>query len=162
MEVGQRGHELAGHGQDVGLLEAALVHQHGRVGRGLYFASENNKSAAYTSPGLDKATKKRVGFMFLVEVALGREKTITADDHRLKAAPKGFDCVVARGVREPDESKDVLIRSAVTGKQEVVVPQASAKAKSEYKNSSFENSEYLVYKESQAHLRYALAIEFKY
>lgn len=39
--------------------------------------------------------------MFLNEVALGREKTITEDDCSLKKAPAGFDSVVARGTVEP-------------------------------------------------------------
>lgn len=39
--------------------------------------------------------------MFLNEVALGKEKTITKDDSSLKKAPAGFDSVVARGTVEP-------------------------------------------------------------
>lgn len=39
--------------------------------------------------------------MFLSEVALGKERTITKDDCSLKKAPAGFDSVVARGSVEP-------------------------------------------------------------
>lgn len=39
--------------------------------------------------------------MFLNEVALGKEKTITKDNSSLKKAPAGFDSVVARGTVEP-------------------------------------------------------------
>lgn len=46
-------------------------------------------------------TSKNTGVMFLSEVALGREKTITKDDSSLKKAPPGYDCVVARGNVEP-------------------------------------------------------------
>lgn len=46
-------------------------------------------------------TSKNTGVMFLCEVALGKENTITRDDHTLKKAPAGFDSVVARGTVEP-------------------------------------------------------------
>ena len=35
--------------------------------------------------------------MFLVEAALGKEHHINADDHTLRAAPKGFDSIIAKG-----------------------------------------------------------------
>lgn len=47
----------------------------------------------------------RIAYMFLAEVALGRENHIMADDHTLKQAPPGFDSVVARGRTEPGESQ---------------------------------------------------------
>lgn len=46
-------------------------------------------------------TSKNTGVMFLCEVALGKENTITRDNHTLKKAPAGFDSVVARGMVEP-------------------------------------------------------------
>lgn len=46
---------------------------------------------------------KNIGIMFLNEVALGSEHSITRDDSSLKAAPKGFDSVVARGHTEPGQ-----------------------------------------------------------
>lgn len=39
--------------------------------------------------------------MFLNEVALGKEYTITRDDTSLRKAPVGYDSVVARGTQEP-------------------------------------------------------------
>lgn len=46
-------------------------------------------------------TSKNTGVMFLCEVALGKENTITRDNPSLKKAPAGFDSVVARGSVEP-------------------------------------------------------------
>lgn len=46
-------------------------------------------------------TSKNTGVMFLCEVALGKEHTITKDNPALKKAPAGFDSVVARGLVEP-------------------------------------------------------------
>lgn len=42
-----------------------------------------------------------IGVMFLSEVALGKEFTITRDDCTLKKAPAGYHSVVARGLLEP-------------------------------------------------------------
>ena len=47
--------------------------------------------------------------MFLCEVALGKEKGITADDSSLKAAPKGYDSIVARGRTEPGDLSICLV-----------------------------------------------------
>ena len=66
----------------------------GRVGRGIYLASEHSKSAGYV--GTTNIGKKNIGIMFLVEAALGKEKHINRDDSSLKAAPKGFDCIIAK------------------------------------------------------------------
>lgn len=46
-----------------------------------------------------------IGIMFLNEVALGKEHTITRDDCSLRKAPDGYDSVVARGTQEPGFSK---------------------------------------------------------
>lgn len=99
-----------------------MPHSGGRVGRGIYFASENSKSAYYGEADGEGAlnkrergnnysivrmsafvvrTSKNTGVMFLCEVALGKENTITRDNHSLKKAPAGFDSVVARGLVEP-------------------------------------------------------------
>lgn len=48
--------------------------------------------------------ERNVGFMFLVEVALGRESSITQCDGSLTKAPNGYDSVVARGSCEPGNS----------------------------------------------------------
>lgn len=47
------------------------------------------------------STSQGFGLMFLNEVALGKEHTITSDDSSLKKPPPGFDSVVARGSQEP-------------------------------------------------------------
>lgn len=46
-----------------------------------------------------------IGIMFLNEVALGKEYTITQDDSSLRKAPAGYDSVIARGSQEPGFSK---------------------------------------------------------
>eukprot|EP00743_Colponemidia_sp_Colp-15_P002076 GILK01002252.1.p1 GENE.GILK01002252.1~~GILK01002252.1.p1 ORF type:complete len:618 (-),score=140.78 GILK01002252.1:102-1928(-) len=148
--------KLLWHGTNVAVVAAILncglrimPHSGGRVGKGIYFASENSKSAGYVSPARD------VGIMFLAEVALGKEHHIKKDDYKLKQAPKGFDSIVARGCTEPDPSKDTSIQIE---DKNVVVPQGKAVPISDWSQSSFSQSEYLVYKESQVRLRYLLKI----
>ncbi|XP_077384783.1 protein mono-ADP-ribosyltransferase PARP3 [Festucalex cinctus] len=147
---------LLWHGTNIAVVAAILKsglrimpHSGGRVGRGIYFASENAKSACYVR------TSKNTGVMFLSEVALGREHTITRDNCSLKKAPAGFDSVVARGQVEPDPSKDVFV--TLEGK-EVAVPQGKPIKQDEYSESCFSQSEYLIYKESQCRLRYLLEL----
>ncbi|XP_036008052.1 protein mono-ADP-ribosyltransferase PARP3-like [Fundulus heteroclitus] len=148
---------LLWHGTNIAVVAAILKsglrimpHSGGRVGSGIYFASENSKSISYVRPS------KNTGVMFLSEVALGKEFTITKDDHTLKKAPAGYDSVVARGMVEPDPSKDIVI--TIEGK-EVTVPQGKAIEQPQYAKSSFCQSEYLIYKESQCRLRYLLEIQ---
>lgn len=147
---------LLWHGTNIAVVAAILKsglrimpHSGGRVGRGIYFASENGKSAAYVR------TSKNTGVMFLSEVALGRENTITRDNSSLKKAPSGYDCVVARGTMEPDPSKDTSI--TLDGKK-VVVPQGKPILQRQFTDSCFSQSEYLIYKESQCRLRYLLEL----
>ena len=45
-----------------------------------------------------------IGIMFICEVALGKEHHIGVGDHTLKAAPKGYDSIVAKGRTEPGRS----------------------------------------------------------
>ncbi|KAM3878224.1 protein mono-ADP-ribosyltransferase PARP3 [Diretmus argenteus] len=151
---------LLWHGTNIAVVAAILKsglrimpHSGGRVGRGIYFASENCKSASYVS------TSKNTGVMFLSEVALGKEFTTTKDDSSLTKAPVGHDSVVARGAVEPDPSKDVFI--TLDGKQ-VAVPQGKAIGQPQFSGSSFRNSEYLIYKENQCRLRYLLELKMKY
>uniref|UniRef100_A0A671UHW0 Poly [ADP-ribose] polymerase n=1 Tax=Sparus aurata TaxID=8175 RepID=A0A671UHW0_SPAAU len=148
---------LLWHGTNIAVVAAILKsglrimpHSGGRVGRGIYFASENSKSAGYVS------TSKNTGVMFLNEVALGKEKTITKDNSSLKKAPAGFDSVVARGTVEPDPSKDTFI--TLDGKQ-VAVPQGKPIEQPQFSDSHFGNSEYLIYKESQCRIRYLLELK---
>ncbi|XP_061544406.1 protein mono-ADP-ribosyltransferase PARP3 isoform X2 [Phycodurus eques] len=147
---------LLWHGTNIAVVAAILKsglrvmpHSRGRVGRGIYFASENFKSGCYV--GMSKHT----GVMFLGEVALGKEYTITEDDSSLKKAPLGFNSVVARGHMEPDPSKDIFI--TLEGKK-VAVPQGKPIYQSQYSGSNFSSSEYLIYKESQCRLRYLLEL----
>jgi len=95
--------------------------------------------------------------MFLNEVALGEEKHITKDDCTLKAAPPGYDCVIAQGRTEPDPKDDIVYK--FEGK-DVVVPQGKPIQRAQYNTSSFSQTEYLVYKESQVHIRYLLKFQF--
>lgn len=150
--------KLLWHGTNVAVVAAILKsglrimpHSGGRVGSGIYFASENGKSACYVR------SSKNIGIMFLNEVALGNEYTITEDDCSLKKAPVGYDSVVARGRQEPDPSKDTVIE--LDGKK-VTVPQGKPIQQEKYKDSYFCNSEYLVYKESQCRIRYLLELGF--
>jgi len=151
--------KLLWHGTNVAVVVAILStglrimpHSGGRVGKGIYFASENSKSAGYVG-----TTSDNVGFMFLNEVALGKQHFINKDDSSLRCPPKGFDSVVAKGWTEPDPSKDVILK--LDG-HDVVVPQG-APIKTEYNNnSSFSQSEYLIYKESQNMIRYLLKLQF--
>src|ERR1700722_4567346 len=100
--------------------------------------------------------KGNIGVMFLAEVALGKEHSITRDDRSLKAAPKGFHSVVARGRTEPDPKHDVVRK--FDGKN-VIVPQGKPVPQKAYAKSSFSQTEYLVYDESQIRLRYALHVK---
>jgi poly [ADP-ribose] polymerase len=150
--------KLLWHGTNVAVMVAILStglrimpHSGGRVGKGIYFASENSKSAGYVG-----TTSDNVGFMFLNEVALGKQHIINKDDSSLRVAPKGFDSIVAKGWTEPDPSKDTVIK--LDG-HDVVVPQGKPIKSTEYSNSSFSQSEYLIYNENQNQIRYLLKLK---
>lgn len=151
---------LLWHGTNVAVVAAILTsglrimpHSGGRVGRGIYFASENSKSAGYVT-GMTCGSHY-IGYMFLGEVALGREHHITKDEPSLREPPPGFNCVIARGHTEPDPTQDTVLE--LDG-QRVAVPQGPPKPCPEFKGSSFSQSEYLIYQESQCRLRYLLEI----
>ncbi|KAG5197690.1 hypothetical protein JEQ12_008419 [Ovis aries] len=98
--------KLLWHGTNVAVVAAILTsglrimpHSGGQVGKGIYFASENSKSAGYVT-GMSCGAHC-VGYMFLGEVALGREYQITVDKPSLKQPPSGFDSVIAHGHTEP-------------------------------------------------------------
>ncbi len=97
--------------------------------------------------------------MFLAEAALGEEHHITRDDSSLTKAPAGFDSVVAKGRTEPDPTQDVQLD--IEGSS-VKVPQGKPVQVPEYSNSSFTQSEYLLYQESQARIRYMLTMKFSH
>ena len=44
-----------------------------------------------------------MGIMFLNEVVLGKEKRVLDEQFNLKAAPPGYDSVIAVGENEPGE-----------------------------------------------------------
>lgn len=150
--------KLLWHGTSVAVVAAILKsglrimpHSGGRVGAGIYFASENSKSAGYVGHvGKD-------GIMFLNEVCLGKEYHVDTNQCHLKAAPKGYDCVIAQGNTEPDPKKNTTL--TIDGKK-VVVPQGKAISNPGWSHSHFSQSEYLIYKESQNRIRYLLLMEF--
>lgn len=61
----------------------------------------NNTNFIFSCRALSVRTSKNTGVMFLSEVALGKEHTITKNNCSLKKAPAGYDSVVARGSVEP-------------------------------------------------------------
>lgn len=154
--------KLLWHGTNVAVVAAILKtglrimpHSGGRVGKGIYFASENGKSAGYVGPAY--VDGKSIGIMFLNEVALGKEHHITSDDPSFTRAPKGTDCVIAKGMTEPDPKKDTSLE--IDGKK-VIVPQG--KPINTSIRSSFSQSEYLIYDEGQNRIRYMLKMKFSY
>ncbi len=89
--------------------------------------------------------------MFLAEVALGKENSITRDDSSLRKAPNGYDCVVARGHTEPgthtpfnwhslliiiniDAKDDTVLK---IDSNDVTVPQGAPITMPQYNGSSF-------------------------
>ncbi|XP_013068782.2 protein mono-ADP-ribosyltransferase PARP3-like [Biomphalaria glabrata] len=146
--------KLLWHGTNVAVVAAILKtglrimpHSGGRVGRGIYFASEYNKSAGYVCPAQGQ------GILFLNEVALGKQHKILMDDCSLTTAPKGSDSVLACGQQEPDAKDDTVIK--LDGNN-VIVPQGKPKNIPAHSSSSFWQSEYLIYREDQARIRYLL------
>src|SRR5688572_2725373 len=146
------------HGTNVAVVAAIcktglriMPHSGGRVGKGIYLASENGKSINYMG------WSGKTGVMFLAEGAIGKQHSIIQDDSSLKQPPKGYDSIIARGHTEPDPSKEIIWTGFDHGKK-VVVPQGKPIKVKEYAKSSFSQSEYLVYKESQVRLRYALRV----
>jgi len=150
------------HGTNVAVVAAILKtglrimpHAGGRVGQGLYFASENGKSAGYT-----RTDQNNHGFMFLNEVVLGKPKEINTDDWTLnKKKVEGYkvDSIIARGRTEPEPKKDITI-DGEWGK--ITVPQGKPMAQKEWNDSSFSQTEYLVYDEGQVRIKYILMMKF--
>ncbi|XP_007500582.1 protein mono-ADP-ribosyltransferase PARP3 [Monodelphis domestica] len=156
-QIGNR--RLLWHGTNVAVVAAILKsglrimpHSGGRVGKGIYFASENSKSASYVG-----CTSQKIGLMFLSEVVLGQVHHITGDDPSLREPPSGYHSVIARGRTEPDPSQDVELE--LEG-HKVVVPQGPPVILPSFQESSFWQSEYLIYQESQCRLRYLLQLHF--
>lgn len=150
--------KLLWHGTNVAVVAAIcktgmriMPHSGGRVGKGIYLASENGKSINYMG-----WASGGQGVMFLAEAALGKEHSITKDDSSLKAPPKGFDSIVARGQNEPDPKHDIT--HTFEGKS-VIVPQGKPIPMKQYAKSSFDQSEYLLYSESQVRIRYCCQVK---
>ena len=64
----------------------------------------SKKSISLCSVGAHNGSfegEKNIGFMFLVEVALGKMNNIKQSDGSQTVAPPGFDSIVARGSTEP-------------------------------------------------------------
>ena len=132
--------KLLWHGTNVAVVAAILKtglrimpHSGGRVGKGIYFASEHSKSACYVRGVTEEG--KSVAIMFLAEVALGKEHHITMDDWRLTQPPKGYDSIVAKGTGEPDPSKDKTIK--IEGR-DIVVPQGKRISQPQFSGSRFD------------------------
>lgn len=157
--------KLLWHGTNVAVVAAILKsglrimpHSGGRVGSGVYLASENGKSATYVT------AQGNAGVMFLCEAALGTQRIVNSDgqvgwNETDPCSAHGADSVLAIGQTEPDPSKDTTID--LDG-HAVVVPQGQVKKNPALKGqSSFSQSEYLVYNESQCRIRYVIKMHFE-
>eukprot|EP01052_Picozoa_sp_SAG31_P042902 SAG31_NODE_6968_length_1831_cov_34.728497_2_plen_143_part_00 len=135
-----------------------MPHSGGRVGSGIYLASENGKSAGYVS------AQGHTGVMFLCEAILGKQRLVKADgqvgwNERDPVSKGGYDSVLALGRTEPDPKADKGI--TFEGKQKVIIPQGKVIKNPAGCDSSFSQSEYLVYNESQCRIRYVLKMKFE-
>lgn len=124
-----------------------MPHSGGRVGKGIYLASMQEKSAGYTT-----GYGSKYACMFLCEGALGKSHVIEQDDWRITKPPAGHDSVLASGKISPK----VWTNITIDGK-DVSVPQS--KAENQSPNSNFYHDEFLVYDESQVRLRYVLTVK---
>jgi hypothetical protein len=88
---------LLWHGTNVAVVAAILKsglrimpHSGGRVGSGIYLASENGKSAGYVG------THGHVGIMFLCEAALGKQRLVNVDGQVCAGRPGGASLLARR------------------------------------------------------------------
>jgi poly [ADP-ribose] polymerase 2/3/4 len=146
--------ELLWHGTGIEVVAAILSsglrimpHSGGRVGRGLYLACEQGKSASYT-----RGWSGHYACMFLVEAALGKQHEIIQDDPSLRQPPSGFDSVLARGRQAPSRVDPLTIDGRSVG-----VPQGPPVPSGV--SSSFHQDEYVMYDESQVRLRYIVTLK---
>lgn len=126
-----------------------MPHSGGRVGKGIYLASENCKSLDHTTP----ACGKKSGCMFLVEAALGKTCEIMRDDCTLAQAPRGYDSVRACGRQTPRGLRNIRLDDE-TVHVAVEKPAPNPRAK----NSCFHQDEYLICNEVQIRIRYVLTV----
>jgi len=164
--IGNR--KLLWHGTNVAVVAAILKsglrimpHSGGRVGSGVYLASENGKSAGYcTAQGHD-------GVMFLVEAALGKQKIVTSDgqvgyNDKDPVSASGHDSCLAVGRTEPDAKKDTTMEF---DGQQVCIPQGKVGDNPALKkhggSTSYSQSEYLLYNEKAVRIRYVIRMKFE-
>lgn len=158
----REGRYLLWHGTNVAVVAAILKtglrimpHAGGRVGRGLYFASENGKSSSYVG------CHGKTGIMFLVEVCMGKSiHRILSDDSSLdlkKVQEMQATSVLACGRQEPNPSMTTTLAGEWGP---IAVPQGKPQAQKGCETSSFTQSEYLVYEESRARIKYLLEMDF--
>lgn len=151
-------HQLLWHGSHIGSISAILAnglrimpHSGGRVGRGIYMASENGKSIGYTWPALDK----KIGCMFLAEAALGRICEIEQDNSSLINPPGGFDSVRACGRQSPPGTRQIVLDDVP-----VTVPVMKPVPQHARARSHFYQDEFVVYDETQVRIRYVVSVQF--
>jgi poly [ADP-ribose] polymerase len=165
-KIGNR--KLLWHGTNVAVVAAILKsglrimpHSGGRVGSGVYLASENGKSAGYcTAHG-------HTGVMFLVEAALGKQRFITKNgevgwNEKDPVSKHNANSCLAIGTTEPDPADDIVHEFdgiSVTVPQGKVVPNPLLKSHGDHSNYS--QSEYLIYDETQVRIRYVLKMKFQ-
>ncbi|KAK8735116.1 hypothetical protein OTU49_005500, partial [Cherax quadricarinatus] len=101
--------------------------------------------------------ERNVGFMFLVETALGRMKYIKMGNSSLTHPPEGFSSIAAKGRLEPDPSKDKI---QMLDNMRVIIPIGPPEPQREFEASGFLHSEYVIYNEGQARLRYLAKFSF--
>lgn len=138
-----------------------MPHSGGRVGSGVYLASENGKSAGYcTAHG-------HTGVMFLCEAALGKQRFITKNgevgwNEKDPVSKHKANSCLAVGNTEPDPSKDIMVEfegKQVCFPQGKVIPSPILK-ELKVASSSYQQSEYLIYDETQVTIRYVLKMNF--
>ena len=158
-ELGNR--TLLWHGTNIAVVAAIvkeglriMPHSRGRVGRGIYLASEQSKSAFYTRGACYQG--QNMGVLFLVEAAMGKAHNVTKDDWGIKGPPPGFDSIIAQGRMEPS------LRTMMTfDGVPVKIPGGCVAANPGFADSCFYQSEYLVYRESQLRVRYLVLFEIR-
>jgi poly [ADP-ribose] polymerase 2/3/4 len=157
-------HRLLWHGTKVAVVAAIMktglrimpAVSGSRVGRGIYMANELMKSAGYAGSANNIHGKQTV-VLFLVEAALGKQHVIYQDDSSFVEAPPGFDSVLAKSGRSPPESGDATL---TLGGTKVKVSQLPPAPAGSVPHSSFSQDEFLVYKEAQQRLRYAVTFTY--
>lgn len=145
--------KLLWHGTNLGCIMAILKtglrilpHSGGILGKGLYFASQSQKSLMYTYPDHDKH-----GLIFLVEVALGNEMKTKTHFHSIVKPNDGFDSVFAEGNFDYDPMD---CKSTNLDGRKIIVP--FSKAVNRHAQSTFHFNEFVIYDEAQCQLRFIL------